>query len=224
MQLYFDLDHTLWDFEANSKECLVQIYDELLSKEVDFSTSDFVDTFSVVNRNMWAALEREEITHDYLRENRFKTTLAQLNHGIQAEKGKKLNDLFLELLPTKTTLIPNAIEILDYCKSKYNLHIISNGFYEVQLRKMRGSGIFHYFSEIVTNEIAGARKPSKDIFNYAMTASKCKAQDAVMIGDSYDADIFGAKNVGMKAIYFAPENHNNHDHHITNLLQLKDHF
>jgi putative hydrolase of the HAD superfamily len=224
LQLYFDLDHTLWDFEANSKECLIEIYDNQLSNEVDFSSNDFVKYFSKVNREMWAALEREEITHNYLRGNRFKNTLAHLNHTIHDKKGMELNDTFLELLPTKTALIPNAIEILDFCHGKFNLHIISNGFYEVQLRKMIGSGIQHYFSEIVTNEIAGARKPSKEIFNYALKVSNCKPQDAVMVGDSYEADISGAKNAGMKAIYFSTENHNNHEYHITDLLQLKNHL
>lgn len=224
MQIFFDLDHTLWDFETNSKECLLEIFEQQMSYEVDFSAEDFIQTFSKVNREMWAALEREEITHDYLRDHRFKNTLVKLNKELDDKKAKDMNDSFLELLPTKKSLLPNSLEILDYCQSKYSLHIISNGFYEVQLQKMRGSGIYHYFSHIVTNEIAGARKPSKEIFEYALNAAKCKPQDAIMIGDSFEADILGSQSVGMKAIYIAQENPENHQHHITDLLQLKAHL
>lgn len=224
MQVFFDLDHTLWDFEANSQECLIEIFEQQMSEEVDFSASQFVSAFSKVNREMWASLEREEITHDYLRDNRFKNTLKLLSHKLEDKKAKEMNDTFLDLLPSKTALLPNSLEILDYCQSKYQLHIISNGFYDVQLQKMRGSGIFHYFSKIVTNEVAGARKPSKKIFEYALQAANCKPQDAIMVGDSFEADILGSQSVGMKAIYFAHQNPEKHEHHITDLLQLKAHL
>lgn len=220
-QLFFDLDHTLWDFETNAKECLAHIFDDLLRDKAHFNESLFISTFSKINKEMWTLLERKEITHDFLRANRIKQTLRQLNFSVSESVAEKLNDTFLELLPNKTTLIENAIEVLDHCKSKYPLHIVSNGFYEIQLKKMKASGILVYFDHIVTTEKAGARKPSKQIFDFALNAAKCDPSNAVMIGDSYEADVLGAQQCGIKAIYFAEENKQNHTHHITNLLQLK---
>lgn len=222
--LFFDLDHTLWDFETNAKECLFEIYDKHLLKYDLNSKDEFIDHFSTTNRQMWAQLERKEITHEFLRANRFKIALEKLGISLNENDGNEINDLFLALLPQKKALMENTIELLDYCNKHYRLHIISNGFYDVQIKKMKNSGIHDYFDQIITNEIAGVRKPEKKIFHYAMQAAKCKVENAIMIGDSFEADVIGATKAGMKAIYFAEENKENHPFHITNLIDLKNHL
>jgi YjjG family noncanonical pyrimidine nucleotidase len=204
--LFFDLDHTLWDFEGNALECLAEMYENfnLLSLGVE-NFDDFYINFSEANRHYWALLERKEITVDELRKKRFKTAFHKLGIDITEEFGLKMTDVFLELLPHKTKLIEGTIEVLDYLKPHYQLHIISNGWQDIQVKKMENSGILHYFDAIITNEIANARKPEKGIFDHALKQTNASFSRSLMIGDNYEADILGAKNADFDTVFYNPE-------------------
>ena len=205
--LFFDLDHTLWDFEKNSGECLAELYNvfELNSMNIsDFNV--FHQEFSIVNRRYWSLLERNEITHDDLRRRRFRDTLVNLGVNTDEAFGLELNNSFLEMLPQKSNLIEGTLEILDFLAPRYELHIISNGWQDIQVRKMKSSAIAHYFGEIITNERAEARKPDKRIFDYATQLTNAKLSESLMIGDNYEADILGAIGANMDSVFYNPDN------------------
>lgn len=205
--LFFDLDHTLWDFERNSAECLADIYEIFDFKSLNISTLDaFQKEFSIVNRHHWSLLEQNLITHEYLRRRRFQETLENLGvKDLKKSFGLEINEYFLELLPKKAHLIEGAVEILDYLLPKYELHIISNGWQDIQVNKMKSSEIHHYFGEIITNELAGTRKPDRRIFDYAVEVTKADLAESLMIGDNYEADILGAINAKMDTIFYNPD-------------------
>ncbi len=204
--LFFDLDHTLWDFESNAKECLAEMY---LTYEIEamgvphFET--FYQYFSIANHRYWAMLERKEITIDQLRRGRFKTAFANMDIEITEAFSLELTETFLALLPHKTQLIAGAIAVLDYLKPRYTLHIISNGFYEGQILKMKNGRIFDYFDTIITSEKAQALKPEKAIFDYALRSANASLSDSLMIGDNYVADIKGAMKAGLDTVFYNPQ-------------------
>ena len=204
--IFFDLDHTLWDFEKNSSECLFTIYEEnhLQAKGTE-SFEVFYEQFSVINKKLWSLLDRNLITHQELRRSRFKDTFFALGIEIDYQEGNLLNERFLELLPHKSHLIEGAREILEYLKEKYQLHIITNGFDEVQAKKMKSSEIFHYFDVIVTNEKANARKPHPGIFHYALQSAGAEKIESLMVGDNFEADVLGAISAGIDCVFYNPE-------------------
>lgn len=206
--IFFDLDHTLWDFERNSAECLADIYEIFDFKSLNISTLDaFQQEFSIVNKQHWSLLEQNLITHDELRRRRFQETLENLGvKDLKKSFGLEINEYFLELLPKKAHLIDGAVEILDYLLPKYELHIISNGWQDIQVNKMKSSEIHHYFGEIITNELAGTRKPNRRIFDYAVEVTKADLAESLMIGDNYEADILGAINANMDTVFYNPDN------------------
>ncbi len=203
--LFFDLDHTLWDFEKNSKECLLEIYDTFKLDELIHEFEFFYQEFSKINKQYWSWLESNVITHEELRRRRFRDTLTNL--GVEADEalGLKINEHFLGILPNKAHLIEGAVEVLDYLLPHYQLHIISNGWQEVQVNKMKSSEIHHYFGEIITNEVAGSRKPNIEIFRYALRTTNAQLVESLMIGDNYEADILGAKTIEMDTVFYNPE-------------------
>ena len=205
--LFFDLDHTLWDFEKNSAECLADIYEIFDFKSLNISTLEaFQQEFSIVNRRQWSLLEQNLITHEDLRRRRFQETLENLGvKDLKKSFGLEINEYFLELLPKKAHLIEGAVEILDYLLPKYELHIISNGWQDIQVNKMKSSEIHHYFGEIITNELAGTRKPDRRIFDYAVDVTKADLAESLMIGDNYEADILGAINASMDTVFYNPD-------------------
>jgi YjjG family noncanonical pyrimidine nucleotidase len=239
--IFFDLDHTLWDFERNANECLIEIYEKYGLEKLIFeqnilkekndntlninSLEEFLLSFDVVNHELWRLLDKRQITHIELRERRFKETLAALNVEIEVVLSDQLNNEFLQLLPTKSHLIDGAVEILEYLLPKYELHIITNGFDEIQASKMQSSEIFHYFGEVITNERANARKPEKEIFDYAIKLTNATFQESIMIGDNYEADILGGISAGIDTVFYNPSGegitHKNPTYEIDNLLELK---
>lgn len=204
--LFFDLDHTLWDFETNARECLLEIFEHYSFRNVGLDFEQFFNRFSEINRNLWTQLEQKKITHEAIRLHRFKLTLEQLGAKSDLKKSKEYNQHFLDLLPNKKGLIQNCVEVLNQLKENYQLHILSNGYHEIQLKKLKNSGIDHYFTEVITNDRAGARKPDKEIFDFAIAAAKTEKKDSLMIGDSLDADIEGAEKAGLHAIHFDEHN------------------
>jgi putative hydrolase of the HAD superfamily len=206
--LFFDLDHTLWDFERNSAECLADIYETFDLKGLNISNLEtFQKEFSVVNRHQWSLLEKNLITHEDLRRRRFQETLENLGvKDLKKSFGLEINEYFLELLPKMAHLIEGAVDVLEYLLPKYELHIISNGWQDIQVNKMKSSEIHHYFGEIITNELAGTRKPDRGIFDYAIDITKANLVESLMIGDNYEADILGAINVNMDTVFYNPGN------------------
>ncbi len=204
--LFFDLDHTLWDFEENAKTCLLEMYDHFNLQSIGLEdVTAFCQEFSEANQHYWALLERKEITVEDLRRRRFKTAFANLGIEITESFSVEMTQVFLELLPQKDCLIEGAIDVLEYLKPNYQLHILSNGWQELQVQKMQSSGILHYFDVLVTFEKANARKPEKAIFDYALHHANASLSNSLMIGDNYEADIKGAINAHWNTVFYNPE-------------------
>ncbi|UBM58117.1 YjjG family noncanonical pyrimidine nucleotidase [Marinilongibacter aquaticus] len=203
--IFFDLDHTLWDFDANATHALTLIYQSADWQASGLDLSLFIEKFSEENKKLWTKLELEQISHEDLRATRFQLALGLLDVEIDTEESLRLNGLFLELLPEQNKLIEGCIAILESLKPRYELHILSNGYFDVQCKKIQSGGIAHYFKHIITNDIAASRKPDLGIFTYAQNKTSAKAEESLMIGDSLIADVQGAKNAGWDAIHFSPK-------------------
>lgn len=200
--LFFDLDHTLWDFDRNSAESITELFDTFRLADTGVtSAAEFSTHFIAINRQLWADYDRNIITHGYIRENRFPMVFKSLGVDaslIQAD----LNAEYLNILPRKPHLLESAREVLNYLKGRYTMHIITNGFAEIQAVKMDSAEIAHYFTHVITNGLVDAKKPDPAIFNYAMEISGANVAESLMIGDSYGADILGAKGVGMDTVFY----------------------
>ncbi|WP_420146889.1 YjjG family noncanonical pyrimidine nucleotidase [Spirosoma sp.] len=203
--LFFDLDHTLWDFDRNSAECLVELFDTFRLADVGIPSAEaFSRHFIDINRKLWADYDKNLIEHTYIRQHRFPLVFRALGVD-EAAVHADLNVEYLKLLPRKAHLLESAREILDYLHGRYTMHIITNGFAEIQAIKMDSSGIAHYFTHVITSENANAKKPNPLVFQYAMEISGTSAADSIMIGDNYEADILGAKSVGLDTIFYNPQ-------------------
>lgn len=202
--LFFDLDHTLWDFERNTSDAIQEIYSIFnFGRWTFFTFEDFMKIFQEVNDYLWDKFNHGLIDRMELRNSRFKMILEKLGvneHEIPEGIGEK----YLELAPVKSKVIPFAYEILDYLKPNYQLHIISNGFDDVQHSKLRASKIHHYFDIIVTSDSSGHRKPQRGIFDFALDQAGASRDNAIMIGDNIDTDIVGAQNAAIDHIFFNP--------------------
>ena len=199
--IFLDLDDTIWDFHANTKLTLNEIYETRNLGEYFDSFEQYFSIYSKRNLELWDLYGRGEVTKDALSLERFLHPLREV--GLEDEKlALKIGQEYLDLMPSRTTLVPHAIELLDYLAPKYPLTIVSNGFIEVQYRKLKNCQLEHYFSHVVLSEEAGALKPDKRIYEYALQLNGATASETIMIGDSYDADIYGAQNAGIDQIYF----------------------
>lgn len=222
--VFFDLDRTLWDFETNSHETLIELIDKykLIEKGISSPTT-FINEYYVINDVLWEEYRQGKIDKELLRFERFKRALDKY----EIFDRKLIEDFgndYVYLSPLKTNLLPHTEEILDYLRSKYVLHIITNGFEEVQHIKLKNSGIDHYFSEIITSERAGYKKPDKRIFDFSVSLADTHVEKSIMIGDSLDADILGAKNAGMHQVFFNPNKEEHSEditHEISSLKELK---
>jgi putative hydrolase of the HAD superfamily len=204
--IFFDLDHTIWDFDKNAEEALHELFITHRLNDIGLASADvFIETYTENNHRLWREYHLGNITKQALREARFKQTFLDL--GVQPEViPSGFEDAYVQLCPTKTNLFPNAHETLEYLQSKYQLHLISNGFKESQDIKISGSGLGKYFTHIVISELVGVNKPDAAIFEHAVTLAGTTKEQSVMIGDSLEADVLGALNYGMDAIYFNPFN------------------
>lgn len=200
--LFFDLDHTLWDFETNSKETIQELYtthDLAGLGIIDFD--GFYSTYSAHNHRLWDRYTKGFIKQEELRWKR--VYLSLLDFKVANEKlAKEMSQTYLEILPNKTHLFPYTIEILDYLKNKdYKMHLITNGFESVQFKKITNSGIADYFIEVITSEASNSLKPHKDIFEYALKNTNATVSESIMIGDNESADIQGGINIGMDTVF-----------------------
>ena len=205
-QVFFDLDHTLWDFETNSRETLMDLYVELALQEKGIgSFEEFHRIYQHHNLVFWDRFRKGFIKRDELRWKRMWRTLLDFQIGDEV-LARQMSERYLEILPTKRNLFHDTLDILDYLKGRaYPMHLITNGFENTQHAKIRNSGIGGYFTHVVTSEKAGIMKPHEGIFRYAMELSGATPEKSIMIGDTLDADISGAGNVGMDTAYFNPE-------------------
>ena len=198
--LFFDLDHTLWDFEKNSALTFEQL---LADYKIPVRLEDFLKVYVPLNLEYWKAFREQRMDKETLRYRRIKDTFDRLQISIDDDMVYTLADAYIQNLPEHNHLFPGAIEVLEQLKKQYSLHIITNGFREVQRFKMRNAGLTPYFITVTDSESVGVKKPNPLIFEKALRDANCDASRAVMIGDSHEADILGALKVGMHAIHFA---------------------
>jgi len=200
--LFFDLDHTLWDFEANARVTLLELYNVLQLELKGIHDFDlFHKNYLAHNEKLWERYRNGFIKQDELRIKRMR--LALLDFKIADELlAKNMSDQFLDLLPTRTILFPYATEILEYLTNKnYELHLITNGFEKTQHSKLKYSGLGKYFKEVITSEGSSSLKPNKEIFDYAFEKTGAKPAESIMLGDSLEVDIIGAMNAGIDQVF-----------------------
>ena len=202
--IFFDLDHTLWDFEKNSEETIQYLFDEFKLSRYNFSYLDFYRKYSYVNKRLWQLYNAGKINQQQLRHTRFNKTLRDLGVPVN-EIPFELENEYIRICPTKAGVFPFTHETLAYLKSKYTLHIITNGFRESQEIKITASNLNPYFSEVITSECTGFAKPDKRIFQHALERANCTAGNCLMVGDNLEADILGAQNAGLDQVFFNPE-------------------
>lgn len=202
--LFFDLDRTLWDFETNSRQTLEEMYEEFeLSQLLSISVDTFIQSYKQHNEKLWEEYRIGKIDKDYLRSARFLRTLEEFNVCSQ-KLAEQMGFFYVSKSPEKTGLFPNTIAMLDELSKHATLHIITNGFDEVQHIKLKQSGLTQYFNHIVTSEHAGVKKPDPAIFEFALVNSGASTNESLMIGDDLPVDLLGAKHVGIDQAYFNP--------------------
>jgi YjjG family noncanonical pyrimidine nucleotidase len=201
--VFFDLDHTLWDFEKNSALAFETVFK---MQDVAVDMKEFLQFYVPINREYWERYRKDEITQKELRYGRLKDTFDLIKYTISDDLVELLSVEYIYYLPKYNHLFEGTIEILDYLKPKYNLHIITNGFAEIQENKLNNSYITHYFKSITNSEMAGVKKPNSLIFDYALNLAKAKKENSIMIGDCIEADVQGALDAGLDAIFFNESN------------------
>ncbi|RAJ14459.1 YjjG family noncanonical pyrimidine nucleotidase [Olleya aquimaris] len=197
--VFFDLDHTLWDFDKNSALTFEHIFKK---HKVNTNLSDFLSCYEPINLKYWKLYRDEKVTKDNLRYNRLKETFDALQFKVEDELIYLLSEDYINYLTSFNHVYDGTFEILEYLKTKYKLHIITNGFIEAQSSKLKVSKLDHYFETVTSAESAGVKKPNPKIFNFALETANAKTQNSIMIGDNYEADILGALNIGLDAICF----------------------
>lgn len=218
--VFFDLDHTLWDFDTNSELAFKQIFKE---QNLTLDFSDFTKTYIPINLQYWKLYREDKITKSNLRYGRLKDTFDTLNYKVSDILINKIAEDYLKYLPNNNHLIEGTIELLDYLNPKYKLHIITNGFKEVQNRKLEASNIKKYFNVIVTSENVGVKKPNPKVFEHALKLAQARTEESIMIGDSYEADVMGSLEIGMMAIHcnFTKEGNGSGILSVNSLLDIK---
>lgn len=218
--VFFDLDHTLWDFEKNSELTFAKIF---ASNHPEVNINEFIDKYVPINQACWQLYQYDKITHEELRYNRLKDSFDAIEYSISDDEIAVIAQDYIDLLPDNNHLFDGAFEILDYLKQRYQLHIITNGFADVQDRKIKNSRLDAYFVSITNSETAGVKKPNPIIFEHALLVAKANKEHCVMIGDSLDADVEGALKMGLEAIFFNQGNLQVEDHikQVGHLLELK---
>ncbi len=215
--LFFDLDHTLWDFETNSRHTLRDLFHaEGLADRGVPDAEEFIEAYEEINHGLWRRYESGHLHKEVLRVLRFRNTL--LRFGLKDEKlAVRLGHDYIAQCPLRSALMPGAMELLNDLGSTYRMHIITNGFEEVQHVKLSSSGLTAHFDLVLTSEMAGAKKPDPRIFEAALKRTKASATGSLMIGDSQPADIQGARSAGWDQAHFAP--HGNADPDATYVLK-----
>lgn len=218
--IFFDLDHTLWDFETNSDIAFEAIFKKY---QVNANVNKFLNNYRSINENYWKLYRDEKITKEELRIGRLRDAFAKIKYKVDLELIDNLAVDYIEYLPKNNQLFEGTLDILDHLKPNYKMHIITNGFNEVQYKKIENSGLNQYFDKIITSEEAGVKKPNPIIFQYALQQTNAISSESIMIGDNWEADIMGAKNAGFDVIFcnFNSKPVSESIKSVTNLLQIK---
>jgi len=212
--IFFDLDRTIWDFDASTMDSFKRMFHKygLKSRGVP-SVEELKSHYDVHNDHLWEIYRKGEILKEVLSVKRFEMTLADFDIH-DPEIAKAMSELHVTLDPERAFLMPHAIESLEYLSSKYTLHMLSNGFSEVQEQKYHIARLDRFFETVTTSEEAGIKKPEAGIFKYAMKKASCIAEESIMVGDDLEVDIIGARNIGMDQVFFNTER-NGHKESVT---------
>lgn len=219
--LFFDLDNTIWDFNSNSYDALYVALEKLDLLEHVGSYGAYFEVYSEVNEKLWDLYRKGLMTKKILSAQRFEESFEK--HGTPLKiDGSLVNTAYLTEMPMQTRLVDGARKLLDYLHGRYEVAIITNGFKEVQYDKIRKSELSKYFSKIFISEEIGAQKPGKKIFEHAIKSMNAPKKSSLMIGDSWEADIIGARNIGMDQVYFNPRIENNE--HVGHFFSAQNQF
>ena len=203
-KLFFDLDHTLWDYETNARATLVEMYRTFKLDRFFNDEAHFLQTFKQQNEQLWHRYNVGDIDKYEIRNNRFGYILNTVKNT-DFNLAKELSNKFIIECPRKKALMPNAGKVLDKLSQDFELGIITNGFDDTQNIKLKYSEIDHYFKWVVTSESSGYRKPAKGIFDFTLDYSGGSLENIVIIGDNLQTDILGAKNAGWKSVWYNPQ-------------------
>ncbi len=214
--IFFDLDHTLWDFDKNSALTFQKIFNQ---NSIEVELDSFLKIYEPLNLNYWKLYREDKIDKASLRYGRLADTFKAIDYKVTDLIIHQLSEDYITFLTTYNHLFDNTIEILEYLNPNYNLHIITNGFKEVQQGKLNKAKIDHYFDTVTNSEMVGVKKPNPKIFNHALQIANANPQQSLMIGDNYEADILGALNNGLDAICF-----NYHKSELDNNIKAVDHL
>lgn len=225
--IFFDLDHTIWDFDKNAEETLTELYHQYELQSLGLNSCEtFIHRYTENNQLLWAEYHMGRITKETLRSERFHKTFIEM--GVSPESvPHQFEADYVRFSPNKTNLFEGSEKVLAYLQKKYSLHIISNGFKETTLIKMDRCNLNPYFTNVIISEDVGVNKPDKAIFEYALQKAGAKKENSIMIGDSIEADIRGAQDYGIKAIFFNPlnkEKPSDVEWQIQHLEELLQHF
>ena len=201
--IFFDLDHTLWDFDKNSERAFALVFAKI---KPEIEIEKFVSVYAPINQACWKLYQNNLITHEELRYKRLKDSFDALAIAVSDELIERISEDYIQYLPESNYLFDGCMETLEYLHERYKLHIITNGFAEVQFKKLNNSGIHHFFETVTNSEMAGVKKPHSGIFEHALSKAGALKEESVMIGDCLDADIGGATSFGMQSIFFNSEN------------------
>lgn len=196
--IFFDLDHTLWDFEKNSNKTFSFIFEK---NDLGVNFDDFIEVYKPINHRYWKLFREDKVTKADLRYSRLREAFNAIDFQLNDEMIHLLSEEYILYLADHNALFENAIPVLEYLDRRYEMHIITNGFEEVQHRKLKNSNLLPFFDQVITSEKVGVKKPNPLIFRHAMDIAGAGAHESVMIGDNFEADILGAMNVGMQAIF-----------------------
>ncbi|WP_323788262.1 YjjG family noncanonical pyrimidine nucleotidase [Psychroserpens sp.] len=218
--VFFDLDHTLWDFDKNSALTFDKIFH---LHQLDIDRTEFSSVYEPINLNYWKLYREEKINKSNLRYKRLKDTFDAIEFEVSDDTIHQLSEDYITYLTTFNHLFEGTFDILEHLKKRYQLHIITNGFDEAQQKKMDNANISKYFNTVTNSEIAGVKKPNPIIFEYALNIAKAESHESIMIGDNIEADVLGAIDVGFDAILFNYHNCNAEDHikQVKSLLDIK---
>jgi putative hydrolase of the HAD superfamily len=202
--LFFDLDHTLWDFERNSGETLGELFAEYSLAGLGLALGPFATEFAAINRELWRLYDQHQVDKATLRQVRFQRVLARFG-VVDDALAHQLTEAYFARCPAKPHLMPHSAELLAYLAPRYQLHIITNGFDDIQATKLHSAGIAHYFGQVLTSENSGHRKPSPEIFALALARTGAAVGESLMIGDNLDTDMAGGRAAGLDTLYYNPD-------------------
>lgn len=206
--IFFDLDNTLWDFNKNSKLAMHETFNHFIFAEKQIEFERFFEVYERHNHALWESYRKKEVSKKELIRKRFEDTFSELE--ITGIDPIKMNTFYLDEMPKQKTLYPEVIETLKYLKAKrYQLNIITNGFKEVQNRKMESSGLRPFFNKVFTSEEIKVPKPGREIFEFAIKSVNAKKINSIMVGDNWEVDILGASKFGIDSIYIGEATNSN---------------